>query len=420
LAAGKPRGGGEVSPTPARHVDVLPTLLDAAGVSVPADLAGRTLLPAAERRAAPQRTSYFEAMSGMLNRGWAPLSGVLVDRDKYIDLPLPERYDLSADPGEATNLAGRDAARDRTLASVLQAFAASKPGDRLAEDAEAAARLRALGYVTGSASVKQRFTDADDPKQLIGLDADVHRAVEAAAAGRSSDAEAIYRQVIERRADMAIAYRHLAFLLARRGDLPGATDVLLRATKAGVTDRRVLTLLGEYLADGGRLTQAIRVLEPLSQAPDADADVLNTLGIAYAQAGRPDEARGAFERVLTINPASSVPLENLGMLALERGDLSSAQARFEQAVRADPRSSRGHAGLGVVSIRNGDRERAIEEWKTAVRLDPGNLDALYNLGTTLAAGGRAAEARPFLERFLQIAPANHEADRRAVQRLLSK
>jgi arylsulfatase A-like enzyme/Tfp pilus assembly protein PilF len=381
--------GGEVSEVPARHVDVLPSLLDAAGVTIPPDLAGRSLVPAAERTGAGQpRVSYFEAMSGMLNRGWAPLAGVLVDREKFVELPLQERYNLAADAAETANLIGRDQTRDRALAAVLRGFSAASPADRLAEDADAAARLRALGYVSGRPAPKQQFTEADDPKRLVGLDDDVHRAVEAFVAGRTADAETIYRQVIDRRPDMAIAYRHLAFLLARRGDLAGAIDVLRRAMSAGVTDRRVLTLLGEYLADTGRTAQAIAMLEPSSNAPDADADVLNTLGIAYAQAGRNDAARRMFERALTIDPGSSVPLENLGMLALERGDLPSARRRYEAAVAADPRSSRAHSGLGVVMQRLGDRGRAIEEWKTAVGLDAGNLDAIYNVGTAIGVTSR--------------------------------
>jgi choline-sulfatase len=421
MASGNRVDGGEVSGVPVRHVDVLPTMLDAAGVPIPPDLAGRSFLPAAERSGTAQpRVSYFEAMGGMLSRGWAPLAGALVDRDKFIDLPLPERYDLAADAAETTNLIGRDPGRDRTLASVLNNFGATRPAGRLAEDADTAARLRALGYVSGSPVAKLRFTDADDPKRLVTLDDDVHRAVEAFVAGRPFDSEAIYRQIIDRRPDMAIAYRHLAFLYARRGDRSGAIVLLRRAVQAGVTDPRVLTLLGEYLADSGRTAQAIEVLEPLSRALDADADVLNTLGIAYAQAGRRDAARRTFERVLTINPGSSVPLENLGMLALEQGDLPAARARFEGAVAVDPRSSRAHSGLGVVLQRSGDRDRAIDEWKIAVQLDAANLDALYNVGTALAAGHRLSEATPFLARFLRIAPSSRESDRRDVERLLAK
>jgi Tfp pilus assembly protein PilF len=414
--------GGEISSIQARHVDILPTILDATGVAAPGDLPGRSLLPPAERRGgSPPRPSYFEAMSAMLNRGGAPLTGVLVDREKFIELPIVERYDLAADPGEHSNLAGRSAAQDRTLAATLRAFAASSPGQRRAEDPEAAAALRALGYVSGSSPAKTRYTDADDPKRLVELDRALHAAVEAFDARRLDEAVRIYESVLAQRPDMTIAYRHLAFIQWQRGDARGAIETLQRAVKAGVTPPSIVAQLGSYLADTGRAADAVRLVEPLARQLDADADTLNSLGIAYVRASRREDARRVFERVLALDPESSVPLENLGMLALERGDLAEARRRFEQALRADPQSSRAHANLGVVASRSGDRASAIEEWKRALQLDPANYDALYNIGTTLAADGRLGEARPYLEQFLRAAPpAFYAKDLQAVAALLRK
>src|SRR5262245_36664227 len=125
--------GGEVSHAPVRHIDLLPTILEAVGQPGPADLPGRSFLSAAERADGAKRPSYFEAMSGMLNRGTAPLAGVLVDREKFIDLPIPERYDLATDTGERVNLAGRAADRDRLMANVLRGYNAAPPGVRVAE-----------------------------------------------------------------------------------------------------------------------------------------------------------------------------------------------------------------------------------------------------------------------------------------------
>ena len=412
---------GEVSSVPARHVDILPTILDAIGQPVPGDLPGRTLLPSVERRAGASRAgTYFESMGPMLNRGWAPLTGVLIDRDKFIDVPIPERYDLRADPGEASNLAGRSTERDRTLAASLRAYAATPPGQRLREDPDAVARLRALGYASGQAPAKTRYTDADDPKRLVDLDQAVHNAVEAFGAGRVGEAVQIYQGVISRRPDMAIAYRHLAFIEWQHGDATAAIETLQRAIHAGVTDPRVVTQLGSYDTDTGRLAEGIRLLEP-SVSSSEDADGLNALGIAYARSGRADDARSVFERVLSINPESSVPLENLGMLALDRGDLATAKQRFTSAVRVDPRSSRAHAGLGVVALRGGDRGAAIDAWTRAVQLDARNFDALYNVGVTLAHDGQTAAARPYLEQFLRTAPpAFYAKDLKEVAALLGR
>jgi len=401
----QPDRRGEVSSVAARHVDILPTILDAIGQQPPPDLPGRTLLPAAERRDRPMsRTMYFEAMSASLNRGWAPLTGVLVDRDKYIELPLPERYDLARDPAERVNLFGRDPERARALTAALRSFNAAAPGQRHAEDPEAVARLGALGYLAGSAPAKRRYAEADDPKALVEIDQAVHDAVDAFGAGRAADAVQIYQRVIASRPDMAIAYRHLAFIDWQRGDPAGAIDVLQRAIKAGVTDPRAVGQLAGYLTETGRLAEGIRLLEPLVKDPNVDLDSLNALGIAYAQAGRAGDARAIFERVLTINPASSVPLENLGLLALERGDVAAAGAHFALAVEADPRSSRAHAGLGNVALKRGDRKSAIDAWKRAVQLDPRNFDALYNLGAALMREGDMNGARPYFEQFLRTAP----------------
>lgn len=400
----RPRNG-EVSSVPARHVDILPTMLDAVGQPVPGDLPGRTLLPAAERAAgAPTRISYFEAMSGMLNHGWAPLTGVLVGRDKLIELPILERYDLSGDAAEQMNLAGRSPERDRALTATLSALGATRPGGRIAEDAEATSRLRALGYVSGQASQKATYTDADDPKRLVPLDQMIHRAVDAASSGRLVDAEDLYRQVIDRRPDMAIAYRHLALIEWQSGNAAAAIAVLRRGLAHGVTDPRALAQLGEYLSDTGSVADGIRMLEPLARNPAADTDTLNALGIAFARAGRADEARRVFERLMELLPGNSAPLENLGVLALEHGDARAAAQYFDRAVAISPTSSRAHAGVGAAAFQRGDRVAAYAAWARAVELDATNYDALFSLGINLARDGRRDAAREYLDRFQRTAP----------------
>ena len=409
----------EVSDVPVRHIDILPTLLDATSQPVPADLPGRTVLPASERRAGSQRPSYFEAMSAMLNRGWAPLTGVLVEREKYIDLPIAERYDVGTDAGETSNLAGRAPDRDRTLAAALGGFHAPLPGQRRAETPETAAQLRALGYVTGGTPVKARYTDADDPKNLIAVDQEFHRGVDLYVAKRYAEALDVYRAIIARRPDMAIAYRHLAFVTWETGRTQAAVDVLKQALAAGVTSGGIVTQLGTYLAESGDAKTAIDLLRPVATAEAPDLDAVNGLGIAYARAGRADEARRVFERMLTLDPSNVLALSNLGALDLQRGDLNAARRRFDAAVTADPTSSTAQAGLGVVASKTGDDATAVAAWRRAVELDATNFDALYNLGTTLAARGRLDEATPYLERFARTAPPSlYAKDLRDVTALL--
>ena len=98
-----------------RLVDVAPTVLDLVGAAPLTNADGRSVRPfLAGERPFDDPGSYFEALNANLTRNWAPLTGLLRERHKLIDLPVPELYDLTADPGEQRNLyaSQRDRARD--------------------------------------------------------------------------------------------------------------------------------------------------------------------------------------------------------------------------------------------------------------------------------------------------------------------
>src|ERR1051325_8564913 len=62
-----------------RHIDIVPTMLARAGVAKPQPLLGSSLLDKLDTRA-----TYSGALSGSLNRGWAPLTGIIHSGEKYI------------------------------------------------------------------------------------------------------------------------------------------------------------------------------------------------------------------------------------------------------------------------------------------------------------------------------------------------
>ncbi|HTM26436.1 MAG TPA: sulfatase-like hydrolase/transferase [Vicinamibacterales bacterium] len=412
---------GTVSRFPARHIDLVPTLLDAVGIARPSGLQGRSLLTGASLPNEGDVASYFEAMSAMLNRGWAPLSGVVAGRQKYIDLPIPELYDLDRDPSEKANLADQRADRRRVLEARLQDFHAAPPGERVAEAPEVAAKLQSLGYTSGRASRRANYTRNDDPKELTQLDRWIQEGIDAWQHGRRDEALRTYERIIEQRPSMAIGYRNLAFLQWQNGQARAAIQTLERAFHADAIEPDMTTQLGSYLAEAGRPADAIALLEPLASQTHADPDALNALGIAYARDGRTDRADAMFHRALDESPANVQALENIGTLEMQRGNLAGAQRALEQALAVDARSARAHNGLGVVAMKAGKRDEAFAHWKRAVELSPSDFDALYNLAVELDAAGRHDEARPYLERFVREAPpAQYAADVARVKRMLGR
>ena len=166
-----------------------------------------------------------------------------------------------------------------------------------------------------------------------------------------------------------------------------------------------MALLGGLLVEAGRPAAAREVLAPLVRAPaEPDPDVLISEGMALAGLGRRADALAIFDRVRRLDPGNALALVNAGTVHLMGSDLARAREAFSAAVAADPAAARAHNGLGVVAAREGRVEEAVASWKRAVELDPRDYQTLFNLGSTLRAQGRLAEARPYLEAYLERAP----------------
>ena len=391
---------------PVRHVDLLPTVLDVLGAPVPDGLPGRSLLPLLARRDdASGRPSYFEALSASLNRRWAPLHGVREGRLKYIDLPLPELYDLEADPAEARNLV---ASRPEDLERLRGRLAAMRAEDRgvqrVAESREAVERLRALGYVSGSAEPKAAYTEDDDPKRLVDIDARLSEMLSLFHAGRVDEAIGVGREVLRRRPDTDLAHLQLAYLERARGNLDGAIAEARLAVDLRPTDTESIALLGVYLTEAGRGREAVALLEPWAKGPDADLDVLTGLGMALASTGRPEAALATLVRARDEHPANATVLVNIATVHLLQNDLAGARQAFEAALDIDPDAGRAHNGLGVIAARERRLPEAMEHWRRAVALNAGDYRTLFNLGSMLWGAGRRGEARPYFEAYLQAAP----------------
>jgi arylsulfatase A-like enzyme/Tfp pilus assembly protein PilF len=406
--------------TPVRHVDILPTILDAIGAPPPS-IDGQSLLPLAATGSAPPTVTYFESLSASINRGWAPLHGVARGSLKYIDLPIPELYDIVADPAEAHDLSAARPGELHQLQVLLSDLRAADKGAAPGrERADTREQLRSLGYVTGAATAKAHYTEADDPKRLIAIDREIEEVVSRYQRGDLRGAIALGERVVHERPDMPLSLVHLAFLYNEAGEHPRATAAIGRALALNPAATDVAALAGAYLTEAGRADEAAAVLKPYADAPQPDIDVVNAYGVALATAGHPREALEVFARARAADPSSGLADANIATVYLMQGDRGRAAAAFRQALAADPTLARAYNGLGVVAAEQGDLAAAVDAWQHAVALDPHDYQALYNLGDALIRMGRSGEARSYWERYLSIVPpAVDVRDRDSVRRWLS-
>jgi arylsulfatase A-like enzyme/Flp pilus assembly protein TadD len=394
--------------SPARHVDVLPTVLDVLSLPLPAGLPGRTLLPDATGRPAPPETpSYFEALSGRLNRGWAPLHGVIREGTKYVDLPVPELYDLRSDPHERQNLAASDPRRMEPMRALLAPLVA---GDAVAgrrrEDAQTRQRLRSLGYLAAPAGASPaRYGEDDDPKRLIGLDTRLQEVFALYTSGDLASALARCRELVRLRPGMSVSLLALAHLERERGNLDAAVEALRKAVALDPDDTVAAALLGATLTQAGRAPEAAALLEPYAGRGDPDVDVLVARALALAKLGRTSEALATLARAGEVEPSNAMVLVDAGTVHLMARQPDEARRAFEAALARNPGVVRAETSLAFMAAESGRREEALERFKRAVALDPREHDKLLALSLMLWQGGRRDEARPYLELFVASAPA---------------
>ncbi|MEA2489939.1 MAG: choline-sulfatase [Acidobacteriota bacterium] len=387
-----------------RHIDIAPTILTRAGLTASAEMKGAPLFAEGARG-----YTYFEALSASLNRGWAPLVGALDGGKKLIELPIPELYDLPSDPHEAKNRYTDERRSVVALRNRLKADAPAPANARQKVGDEEQANLLSLGYISGT-SAKTTYTEADDPKNLVGIDDQLHEAIAAYQTGNLAGALKVSKQIVAARPEMQIAQEMLAFFLAQN-ERPGeAIQVLERRVETGRANDAVRIRLGLLLSETGRARDAIGLLQPFVK--DGDPDVLNAYGIALADNGDLTGAVREFRQILATDPKNARAHQNLGIVALRAGQLAAARTSLEQAVALDPNLPLALNALGVVEAKSDHPAAAVARWSKALALDPSQFDALFNLGVVASEQGMRDVARKSLRDYVARAPAARYANER--------
>jgi arylsulfatase A-like enzyme/Flp pilus assembly protein TadD len=391
---------------PARHVDIFPTIVQAAGAKAPAGASrpGRSLLAPPGKEGSD---SYFESLSATLNRGWAPLRGLLRKERKYIALPLPEAYDLASDPKEERNRFDKDRTPARAAFSALPAESVWPP-PRAATGAEEEARLRSLGYLASTAPARASYGPEDDPKRLVELDGKINRIIDRYSSGALEEAIRLGREVVRERPSMPLGHSLLAQGLLEAGQTGEALEVMRQARARGAASDTLLRQLGLTLSETGKNAEAIEILRPLADTGEIEA--MNALALASSEAGRQKEAWEMLQRILKSDPDNAQALQNLGLVELRLGHWTQARDWSRRAVERQAGLPQAWNNLGVALWQLADRPAAIDAWQRAVDLDPRLWDALWNLGLKAAEIGRPKQARQALERFAAGAPPRYAAD----------
>jgi len=395
------------------HVDLFPTVCDVLALPKPRDLAGTSLASFLKGKTRTSPPIYFESLYSFLNCGWAPIRGVIRDRQKYIDSPIPEFYDLERDFDETTNIVSRTDIRayKKNLDEILvRAESLSSVRAAQAVSRETQEKLRSLGYVAAPvAQVKKSYGPEDDLKTILPLEQKADEASRLAQAGRFGESTRLLEDIIKVRKDYIKAYERLYFIYLSQGLVDDGLAARERGYKANSDNYLAVIEYGIALVQQGRSVQGIEVLTHALSLYNKDPEVWDSLGVAYMKTGNYEKAKAHFERALALDSADPTYNDHLGSFYLSTAlrlksakEIEQAILYFDKAIVCDPTFASAYNGRAGAKKILGRIDEAISDWEKAVALEPGYDLAVYNLAVAYLEKGDKARALEFCQKYLLI------------------
>jgi predicted O-linked N-acetylglucosamine transferase (SPINDLY family) len=254
------------------------------------------------------------------------------------------------------------------------------------------------GRLTEAESLYRKVLDQhpDDVDAIQGLAALCYRR------GRPDEALALFRRAITLDPDSRVADRQLGRLLEQRGDREGAAICYRRAARLRPLDSAAQADLARTLAREGEVSDtAAHHGRAVSLAP-GDAWSHIALGNALLSEGAVADGWASYQQALVISPDLAEAHSNLGEALRRMGRLSEAVAACERALALKPELAEAHNNLGNALREEGRLELAISHFEQALRLKPGWPEVHNNLAIALQEQGRPKEAIEHYERALSL------------------
>ena len=383
------RSAGQRVDARVRLVDVAPTLLEEAGVTIPKEMQGESLeglmktAPAAagrvpskstaaagenENDARLDRAAYAETDYPHRAFGWSSLRALRTGKYLYIQAPERELYNQSTDDKAAQNLVPSSKAVADTLASQLKDFrekTSQTVVDLAKPDPEQMQKLAALGYVgndNSSASEDKNLTGVD-PKAKIEVANLLHDAMFDVEDARYEEAVPLLKRVLEQQPEMPIANMQFGIAQARLKNYPDAVPALQKAAKLLPENGMGRYELGLALFETGKWAEAAPEFEAAVAKAPKWADAQFSLAAVYARIDRVPEAMQHLDVCLELSPDHyRANLLRGRILSLQKKP-QEALANLEKAAAVQPDSREAHLFLAdaytqLGRVMDAERERA--------------------------------------------------------------
>lgn len=203
----------------------------------------------------------------------------------------------------------------------------------------------------------------DQQIQVLGRDA-----VQRAAAGDFTGAEAMFARLVEERPNSGQALHLLGQVRLKLGRFADAREPLERAAKFLPREATAQTNLAGCLIQLGQHEAALEALARATKLRPNDASIAHNTGRALAALGRNDDAERAYDHALSIDNRHLPSLAARANLLAERGDWMGALTDLETALVSRPADPGLRLRRGELLLRQGDWWRGLGDHEARLEI----------------------------------------------------
>jgi arylsulfatase A-like enzyme/lipopolysaccharide biosynthesis regulator YciM len=380
-------------------IDLAPTILEAAGITIPKTYQGQSLLGLMMGDKKRKRnTAYTETYYPRLHFGWSELKALYYDdHHKYILAPKQEMYDLSKDKQEEDNLALKKSYQARQVNTRFRRFIreqsmdARKPGEAKNLDKDDLQRLAALGYLTTVVDTSGK-QDLPDPKGKVHVFNNLTKA-------RGLMSKKQYQEAVDILEDVIAGDPHIVDGILQLGNAYSKMKKYEEALKQyyKVLDQKpdynaaMLNVLNALIRLG-RYDKGIEEAKRFLKTFPSDFSLYNELAELYFFKDEYDKALKVLDKSIEIEKVNPRAFNHIAGIHIVRKDFRKARVFLKKAYDINPELRKIHFHFAQIEEAGGDIDKAIRHYKKELEYFPDAFKAAYNLAEELRKRGQFEEA----------------------------
>jgi Tfp pilus assembly protein PilF len=172
--------------------------------------------------------------------------------------------------------------------------------------------------------------------EAAALRGNFQKAVELQTAGQLDQAEALYKEILEKSPDVPEVYQNLGSLYLTKKEYPAAEAAFQKALELRPDSTDISTQLARVYQESGQDDKAMALIEKSAGENPQDARAQFNRGIFLLNANKNEEAIGAFEAAIQADPTIAEAYYRLGALMIGQGKIPESIQHLEKYLSLNP------------------------------------------------------------------------------------